>query len=164
MTPGPAREDEVDGDRGSQDGLAPVASQLQAAVAEHVRAQHLPGVAAGVVVGDELAWSTGWGRADVATGRPPDVATLFMIGSLTKTFTGTAVMQLRDRGLLDLDEPVSRYLPELRERDVAGGLSAVTVRRPEFITSSCAGVCAATDEASSTSSALARKYLWNMRR
>jgi D-alanyl-D-alanine carboxypeptidase len=109
--------------------LESVAPRLEVAVADFVRKQHLAGAAAGLVMGDDLAWSAGWGWADVAAGRPPDASTLFMIGSLTKTFTGTAVMQLRDAGLLDLDDPVSRYVPELQERDVAGGLAAVTLRR-----------------------------------
>ena len=49
-----------------------------------------------------------------------------MVGSLTKTFTGSAVMQLRDRGLLALDDPVALHLPELQVRE---GLAPVTLRR-----------------------------------
>jgi CubicO group peptidase (beta-lactamase class C family) len=53
--------------------------------------------------------------------------TLFQIGSITKTFTGTAALRLVERGALDLDEPVRRYLPELHlaDEDVA---ARVTMR------------------------------------
>ena len=105
-----------------------VAASLEAAVAAFVKEKHVPGVAAGVVLGDELAWDLGWGCADLATGRRPDARTPHMIASLTKTFTGTAIMQLRDQGLLDLDDPVSRHIPELRPNDAAG-LGKVTIRR-----------------------------------
>jgi len=105
-----------------------VAASLEAAVAAFVEEKHVPGVAAGVVLGDELAWDLGWGCADLATGRRPDARTPHMIASLTKTFTGTAIMQLRDQGLLDLDDPVSRHVPELRPNDAAG-LGKVTIRR-----------------------------------
>ena len=105
-----------------------VAASLEAAVAAFVKEKHVPGVAAGVVLGDELAWDLGWGCADLATGRRPDARTPHMIASLTKTFTGTAIMQLRDQGLLDLDDPVSRHIPELRPNDDAG-LGKVTIRR-----------------------------------
>ena len=105
-----------------------VAASLEATVAAFVKEKHVPGVAAGVVLGDELAWDLGWGCADLATGRRPDARTPHMIASLTKTFTGTAIMQLRDQGLLDLDDPVSRHIPELRPNDDAG-LGKVTIRR-----------------------------------
>jgi CubicO group peptidase (beta-lactamase class C family) len=50
-----------------------------------------------------------------------DAGTLFQIGSITKTVTGTIAMQLVEQGELDLDAPVRRYLPELRlaDEDVA---------------------------------------------
>ena len=44
-----------------------------------------------------------------------DADTIFHWASITKTFTGIAIMQLRDRGLLSLDDPIVKYLPELRQ-------------------------------------------------
>jgi CubicO group peptidase (beta-lactamase class C family) len=103
------------------------ATELEACAASFVREHRLPGVAAGVVHGDDLAWSTGLGFADIAARRPPDPRTLYRIASITKTFTGTAVMQLRDEGRLHLDAPVTTYLPELRA--ASGPIEAVTIRR-----------------------------------
>ena len=90
----------------------------------------LPGAAVGIVHGDELVWSAGVGFADVATRRAPDRLTLYRIASITKTFTGTAIMQLRDEGRLHLDDPAVAHLPELRAADSPfGPIETVTIRR-----------------------------------
>jgi CubicO group peptidase (beta-lactamase class C family) len=69
------------------------------------------------------------GHQDHATKRPVDEETIYHWASITKTFTGIAIMQLRDRGLLSLDDPVVKYVPELREvHNPYGDISQVTVR------------------------------------
>jgi CubicO group peptidase (beta-lactamase class C family) len=60
----------------------------------------------------------------------PQPGTLFRVASVTKTFTGTAVMQLRDAGRLGLDDPAVAYLPELRAAvSPFAPIEAVTIRR-----------------------------------
>lgn len=71
---------------------------------------HLPGLAIGLVHRGELLWGQGYGLADVEQGTPITLATRFRIASITKTFTATAIMQLRDTGKLCLDDPVADYL------------------------------------------------------
>jgi D-alanyl-D-alanine carboxypeptidase len=95
-------------------GIAAGAAELDAALNRFVTRNGLPGAAAGVVVADELAWAAGAGFADLGAQVASDPGTLYRIASITKTFTGTAVMQLRDGGQLDLDDPAVKYLPELR--------------------------------------------------
>jgi CubicO group peptidase (beta-lactamase class C family) len=68
------------------------------------------GLAVGVVSDGSLAFFHGHGVADIASGIPVTEDTVFRIGSLTKTFTGIAVMQLWEQGLLDLDAPANDYL------------------------------------------------------
>ena len=69
------------------------------------------------------------GYQDLATKRPVDEETIFHWASITKTFTGVAIMQLRDRGLLSLDDPAIKYVPELREvHNPYGDVSQVTIR------------------------------------
>ncbi len=107
-----------------------VASKLEAKAASFVKDNRLPGAAVGVVHGDELVWAAGVGFADVATRRAPDRLTLYRIASITKTITGTAIMQLRDEGRLDLDDPAVAHLPELGAADTTfGPIEAVTIRR-----------------------------------
>ena len=95
--------------------VAELAGKFEERVAAFVKEHRLPGASAGVVVGDELVWSGGHGYADLATKRPNDPTTLFRIASITKTFTATAILQLRDEGKLHLDDPAVVYLPELRD-------------------------------------------------
>ena len=114
-------------------GLAAVqalAGTLEQRVAAFVREHRLPGASAGIVVGDELAWSFGYGFADVDARRPHDEHTIFRIASITKTFTATAIMQLRDEGRVHLDDPAVAYLPELRAAaSPFGAIETVTIRR-----------------------------------
>src|SRR3954468_24538435 len=70
-----------------------------------------------------------YGLADAEGNRPVDEETIYHWASITKTFTGIAIMQLRDRGLLSLDDPVIKYVPELRAaHNPYGDMSQVTIR------------------------------------
>jgi CubicO group peptidase (beta-lactamase class C family) len=114
--------------------MASPVSQLAAALESRargfVRERRLPGVAAAVVHGDDLVWSTGEGFADIAARRRPDSRTLYRIASITKTFTGTAIVQLRDEGRLHLDDPAIAHLPELAGAEAPfGPIETLTIRR-----------------------------------
>lgn len=68
----------------------------------------------------------GWGDRD--RGERVDTATIYHWGSITKTLTAVAVMQLRDRGRLSLDDPVTRHVPELRAvHNPWGSMDAATI-------------------------------------
>jgi CubicO group peptidase (beta-lactamase class C family) len=70
-----------------------------------------------------------FGLADTEKQEPVDEDTIFHWASITKTFTGVAVMQLRDRGLLKLDDPIIKYLPELSAvHNPFGDMSQITIR------------------------------------
>ena len=70
-----------------------------------------------------------FGYADLETDRRVDEATIYHWGSITKTLTGIAIMQLRDRGLLALDDPILKYVPELRKvYNPFGDMEAITLR------------------------------------
>jgi D-alanyl-D-alanine carboxypeptidase len=71
----------------------------------------LPGVVVGVVAGDDLVWAAGFGHADVAARTPMTPQTKFRMASHSKLFTATAIMQLREQGLLRLDDAVATHLP-----------------------------------------------------
>jgi CubicO group peptidase (beta-lactamase class C family) len=69
------------------------------------------------------------GVADRARRLPITERTIFHYGSITKTLTAIAIMQLRDRGLLTLDDRITRYVPELRRvHDSFGSIDSVTLR------------------------------------
>jgi CubicO group peptidase (beta-lactamase class C family) len=70
------------------------------------------------------------GYQNAATRRATDEDTIYHWASITKTFTGVAIMQLRDRGRLALDDPAIKYVPELREvHNPFGDMSQVTIRQ-----------------------------------
>jgi CubicO group peptidase (beta-lactamase class C family) len=85
----------------------------------------VPGVAVGIVHGDEDA--AGFGVTSLENPLRVDADTLFQIGSITKTFTATAAMRLVEAGRLSLDAPVRDYLPDLRLADEAAA-RRVTMR------------------------------------
>ncbi len=72
---------------------------------------NIPGVALAVTDRENLLRLATFGYADLASGRPVQPGSVFEIGSIGKSFTNIALMQLRDEGRLDLHAPVSRYLP-----------------------------------------------------
>jgi CubicO group peptidase (beta-lactamase class C family) len=110
--------------------IGEVAPRLEARAASFVKENRLPGAAVGVVHGEDLAWWAGVGFADIASRRAPEATTLYRIASITKTFTGTAIMQLRDEGRLHLDDPAVKHLPELRAATSPfGDIEHVTIRR-----------------------------------
>ena len=92
--------------------------------------QRLPGLAVGIVRDQEFVWSAGFGYSDMETKCRPDKDTISRVASITKTFTATAIMQLRDDGLLTLDDSLVEYLPEFSAVNPrAGTVEGVTIRR-----------------------------------
>jgi len=74
---------------------------------------HLPGVAYGLVVGDSLVFSGGYGTLNTSTGEAVTGHSLFRIASMSKSFTAMAILKLRDEGKLSLSDPASLYIPNL---------------------------------------------------
>lgn len=85
---------------------------------DHMADRYIAGAAISVVHGDELVYEAGFGRREVFHELPvePD-RTIWRIGSITKVLTGVAVLQLVDRGLLDLDADVNDYLTDFAVPD-----------------------------------------------
>ena len=102
--------------RSLQSGLGPTdQAELEAFLDPFMRAQmyenHVAGAAVSVVKDGEILFARGYGLADVAANKPVNPATtLFHIGSVTKIFTITAVMQLVEQGKLDLNTDINTYL------------------------------------------------------
>lgn len=97
--------------------------RLDLRLAEHQVEWRSPGLAGAAVRNGEAVWDGAAGTSDAADpGAVPTADTQFRIGSITKTFTATLVMQCRDQGLLDLDDGLDKHLPGTRHPDL-------TVRR-----------------------------------
>lgn len=76
----------------------------------------------------DVSASNYYGKADIDKDHAVDENTIFHWASITKTFTSVAIMQLRDRGKLSLDDPVTKYLPEIRDiHNPYGSMDEVTI-------------------------------------
>jgi len=103
------------------DGLA-----IDKAVEDGMKRYGIPGLAVGIVKDGRTVYLKGYGKAD-DSGRAVTPETPFLLGSVSKSFTALAVMQLAEKGMLELDEAAEVYLPGVRLAVPEGG-RAVTVR------------------------------------
>jgi CubicO group peptidase (beta-lactamase class C family) len=88
-------------------------ADVDALAASHQQRGGQPGLAYGIVLGGELVHAAGLGERHLG-GAPPDADTVFRIASMTKSFTASAILTLRDDGVLKLDDPAEEYVPEMR--------------------------------------------------
>ncbi len=91
-------------------------NELRDRVAELAEELEVPGVAVGVVIGDE-DHAAFHGVTSIEDPLEVDAGTLFQIGSTGKTYTSTAIMRMVEDGRIDLDAPVRTYVPELKLKD-----------------------------------------------
>ena len=85
--------------------------RLDQFVEQKKNAGNIPGIAIALTDGEKLLRVSTYGYADVAARHPVMPDTLFEIGSISKSFTSLAILQLREERRLDLHEPMTRYLP-----------------------------------------------------
>jgi CubicO group peptidase (beta-lactamase class C family) len=102
-------------------------AELDAMIPELMTTLQVPGVAVGVIAGGK-EHTAGFGVTNIDHPLPVDADTLFQVGSIAKTYTGTIMMRLVDQGLVDLNAPVRTYLPNFQVADEAVA-EAVTVRQ-----------------------------------
>jgi serine beta-lactamase-like protein LACTB len=90
--------------------------EIEALVGAEMAKQKIPGMTVAVVSGGQVRWSAGFGTQDVENNIPAKAATVYRLGSISKPITAVAVMQLFERGRLDLDAPVQKYCPAFPEK------------------------------------------------
>ncbi len=131
--------------------------RLREFVAKVMKDKGVPGVAVGILHKGETA-TAGFGVTNVDHPLPVTDETLFQIGSITKTFTGTAILRLVEMGELDLDATVRTYLPDFKVADETAA-SQATIRH--LITHMGGWVGDLFDDTGAGDDALAR-YVANM--
>ena len=92
-------------------------AMLDAFVRREMADKKLPGVSVALVDGQQIVWQQGYGFSDPKAKTPITADTVFRVGSVSKLFTDIAVMRLVEQGKLDLDAPVSNYLPDFKPRN-----------------------------------------------
>jgi CubicO group peptidase (beta-lactamase class C family) len=95
---------------------------------QYARSDSIIGASVWVIANGRVVARHEYGWADRERGQRVDTATIYHWASITKTLTGIAIMQLRDRGRLSLDDPVTKWIPELRQvHDPYGSIDSVTI-------------------------------------
>ena len=92
-----------------------------------IEIRNLPGIVVGVVSGDDLVWTEGFGHADIESEKAMETTTRFRMASHSKLFTATAIMQLREQGKIRLDDPVTDYLPWFTYEMASPGDPPITI-------------------------------------
>ncbi len=89
------------------------AIDFQRLIEDKARERHIPGIAYGIVVDNELVLASSTGLINIKDSLPASTNSAFRIASMTKSFTALAIMMLRDNGQLRLADHVSKYIPEM---------------------------------------------------
>ena len=95
---------------------AAAVAELDKLIAEQVADKRLPALSIALVDDQQIVWAKGYGFQDAAKRVPATAETVYRVGSVSKLFTDVAVMQLVEQGKLDLDAPVSKYIPEFKPK------------------------------------------------
>src|SRR5262249_35005393 len=103
-----------------KNGVTEIDSILQRAVQQGV----VPGVVAIVANKDHVLYENAFGLMDVGKQKPMTKDAIFRIASMTKPVTSVSVMMLVEEGKLRLDDPVSKYLPSFKDREVLASFNA----------------------------------------
>ena len=107
-------------------GLEEAVGRLETFIREEMEVHGLPAVSIALVEGKRVVWARGFGLARPKEGVEASAETVYRVGSVSKLFTDLAVMQLVEKGELDLDAPVTKSLPDFAPRNPFGG--AITLR------------------------------------
>lgn len=91
--------------------------------------QNIPGLSVAVVFGEEMVWGKGYGWADMEKKIPASTKSIYRIASITKLFTATMLMQLRDKDKLQLDDPLIKYIPGFKIKNPFKGTRPITLRQ-----------------------------------
>jgi len=97
-------------------------------IEQHIAHRGVPGLSIAIVLDQEIVWAKGYGYSDLEKKIPATPSTVYRIGSITKLFTSTAILQLRDQGKLRLDDPVSLHLPWFAVPNPSPDAPEITIR------------------------------------
>ncbi len=108
------------------------AAKIEAAIITLMTSKKIPGLSVAVVSDNQVRWQKGYGMADLENSVPAKAATVYRTASVAKPITAVAVMQLVERGKLDLDAPIQKYVATfptkpwpITTRELLGHLSGI---------------------------------------
>jgi CubicO group peptidase (beta-lactamase class C family) len=102
---------------------------IRATIRKAVVEQGTPSIAVSVVKNGEIVWEEGFGWADREKRIPSSAHTMYSLASVSKSFTATGLMILKEQGKIDLDQPINNYLGDAKVTARIGNAADATVRR-----------------------------------
>jgi CubicO group peptidase (beta-lactamase class C family)/D-alanyl-D-alanine dipeptidase len=99
---------------------ADVVETLRPFIQQQMAEKELPALSIAIIDDQQIVWAEGFGMADPKSKTPASADTVYRIGSVSKLFTDIAIMQLVERGELNLDAPVTDYLPDFHPKNPFG--------------------------------------------
>lgn len=100
--------------------------RLDSTLQGFVNSGDIAGISALVFEKDKEVYFNAFGKADIENNVPMDRNTIVKIWSMTKPITGTALMSLYEKGLFELDDPLTKYAPEFENMKVCVGVDSIT--------------------------------------
>jgi CubicO group peptidase (beta-lactamase class C family) len=97
-------------------------------IRKKMESDQIIGVSAAIMVNDSVIWNKGFGYADKDNNIPMTENTVVNIASATKTFTVLAIMQLQEKGIIDINQPLNKYLPWFNPLNRGENLNDVTIK------------------------------------
>jgi len=114
----------------AQNPLESVWSTVDSIYKTYAATHHVPGLVYGIVADGRLIHTGAFGHANIARNISATAQSVYRIASMTKSFTAMAILSLRDAGKLDLDDPVSKYIPEMTQiRPLTDDSPPITIRQ-----------------------------------
>ncbi|MGL5207388.1 MAG: serine hydrolase domain-containing protein [Acidaminococcaceae bacterium] len=108
--------------RGDHDALAEYASEL---ILDEMERSNIVGLSAAIIVDNRIVWNKGYGYADLESRKPATPDTVYRVGSISKIPNAIAVLKFTAAGKVELEAPITRYIPELQVKSRFAG-------EPEF--------------------------------
>src|SRR5437879_6644580 len=100
-----------------QKNYAPIAKTLESMIRQEMEDKQLPAFASALIDGNQIVWAQGFGYQDPEHKIPATAHTVYRVGSVSKLFTDIGIMQMVETGKINLDAPVSQYIPDFHPQN-----------------------------------------------
>src|SRR5437660_11410906 len=114
---GPVAYAEDQGNIPTRKDYASVATSLESMIRQEMEDKQLPAFSIALVDGNQIVWAQGFGYQDPDKKIPATAHTVYRVGSVSKLFTDIGIMQMVEAGKINLDAPVSQYIPDFRPQN-----------------------------------------------
>ncbi|MFW5800203.1 MAG: serine hydrolase domain-containing protein, partial [Spirochaetota bacterium] len=105
-----------------------VKTKISKSINKYIKKGIIKGLSIALLDDNDIVWKQGFGYADIKANKPSTAETFYKVGSISKLFTATAIMQLVEKGEIDLDAPVKEYIPEFKVKSRFEDYTSITIR------------------------------------